>query len=246
MIDWFLSLNPILAIFILALVYTLIVVAIYSLFADVEELREIKKEMDELRKKLVNTKNENELKKLQTKTLELSLLYNQKSMKTFIFTTLPAIFIFGFLTGHYTYEPLKVDQPFNITIQLATPRNITITQLMTSPDFKLLSTKKVGDKIIYTILPKKEGYFEFKFKIEDKDQRMNKTYSIPFIVTKLYKTTPDVKKVNDGIVEEIRIEYKPLRLVPFKVFGYSPGRLTFYILFSLILNTIFRKLFNLP
>ncbi|MEM1988359.1 MAG: EMC3/TMCO1 family protein [Candidatus Woesearchaeota archaeon] len=239
MFDFLLSWHPLIVIFLLSLIYALFTAFVYALFLDVDALREIKKEMDELRKKMSKTKDPKKQEEIASKTLELSLRYNQKTMKSLLFTTIPAIIIFSVILNHYTYEPLKPNLPFNVTLFLKGNYNVTVHEMITE-NVDLLNVYK-NDKIItYELRPRKEGYYNFQFTIN------NKTYFKDFLVTNLYRVTNNEKKINDEYIDKVVIEYKPLNIVNFTIFGFRPGRLTFYILFSIILSIITRKLFNIP
>lgn len=208
---------------------------------DLDSLRKIKKEMDELRKRMNSTKDIREREKIVSKTLELSLEYNKKTMVSLLYTTIPAILIFGVIINHYTYEPLRVGVPFNISIYTRLASDIKVHQMITEYVDMINVYNYPGEsKITYELRPKKQGLFNFEFTIG------NKTYSKDFLVTDLYKVTSQKKEINDGTVNRIEIEYKPLVIFPYKIFGFQPGRLFFYILFSVILNILFRRLFDLP
>lgn len=239
MFDFLLSWHPLIVIFLLSLIYALFTAFVYALFLDVDALREIKKEMDELRKKMSKTKDPKKQEEIASKTLELSLRYNQKTMKSLIFTTIPAIIIFSVILNHYTYEPLKQDQLFNVTLYLKGNYNVTVHEMITE-NVDLVNIYKNDKVITYELKPRKEGYYNFQFTIN------NKTYSKDFLVTKLYRVTNNEKKINDEYLDRVVIEYKPLHLVNFTIFGFRPGRLTFYILFSILLSILTRKLFNIP
>ncbi len=246
MLDWFLALNPFLAILIITIIYSLFIVAIYSLFVDLEEMRKLKKSMKDIQKDLRAATRSNDpkkLTKLRNKSIEISLKYNQKSMKPMLYTTIPALFLIGYLVAHYAYAPLMPNHVFNISIfyNKAYDGNMSNIGIVLPKSIELVNKTVHDHTLILSFLPKKEGNYDLKFKIN------NRTYDVGVIITHLYKVDKSKHETNDEIVKEIKVNYSPLYIFGnLSIFGWKPGWFSTYFFLSIFFNYLFRKMFNIP
>ncbi len=113
-----LKLPPILAILIISGLVALMITLINKYATDQTLMKDIRTRQKSIQKRMKEAKNEPEkLSKIQKESMELSGKQMKASLKSMLFTFVPAILIFGWLSGHLAFYPLQPEQPFDVTLQ---------------------------------------------------------------------------------------------------------------------------------
>lgn len=231
-----LMLNPALGIGLISILISLVITIVYKYVTDQNLMKSLKTEMKALQKEMKELKDHPEkAMKVQKQAMETNMKYMMHSMKPTLFTMLPIILIFGWLNAHMAYYPLHPEQEFTATINFDKGTTGTI-ELLT--DLEIIGDTKKGiedGSVIFTLKgPKGEYLLDFK-----KD---DKSYTKEVLITdkREYAKVEEVIK-KDGIktIKLSNAAVKPFG--NFSLFGWHPGWLGTYIIFSIIFSSLLRK-----
>ncbi len=232
------SMKPSLAIALFSIMITLITTLIYKYTTPQKLLKELRDEMNslqkrmrELQKDMQNPKSQKEAMKLQSKILLLSGKQFKHSMRSTLITLLPLLLIFGWMSTHFAYEPLRPNQEFNITLYFSEePKN---TSLEVIPEgILILNEDKNDDKVVYTLKGKSGEYlltFHYDGEVKNKE----------ILITENQNYEKPVETYSQGVLKKIVISNKPLRV---KLLGISLSWIWYYLILAMLFSTIFRKM----
>ena len=240
---YLLYLPSLLAIIVISLIISVIIVVIYKYFTDQDLMKRLKTEIKELQAEMKQLKDKpSEMMAVQKKAMETNMKYMMHSFKPTIVTFLPIIIIFGWLNAHMAFAPIIIGQEFSTTLEfeegftgdvgIVLPDGLTLsdgsfTQTILENKVSWTMTGDVGDYTIYYSYNDKE----YQKNIIITEDAYNKEYAAP------------VSRFKDGILNSITTSNK--KMTPFgnfSIFGWHPGWLATYILFSLIFSMGLRKI----
>ncbi len=239
-----LNLGAFWAIFIISLILTLIITLIYKLVTNQKLLKSLKEELKEMQKELKKLKdNPKKMMKKQKEMMSKNMEYMKHSMRSTLVTIIPVIVVFGWLNAHLAYQPLVANEPFNLTVDFS---EVPSTQ----PEIKLPEgitllegyPKKSESTVLYSLNASPGNYQAPAIVIEYK----NESCEIPVYVASSgseHEYYPRVVNCNTEHIKKAEVYLKPLRpLGNLSIFGWHPGWFGTYIILSLILSMIIRKL----
>ncbi|MEK6874842.1 MAG: EMC3/TMCO1 family protein [Nanoarchaeota archaeon] len=230
----FLHISPLISIIILSFLISLFITIVYKYVTDQNLMKQLKDEMNTLQTEM-KTLRDNPQKALsvQKQVMETNMKYMMQSLKPTILTLLPLIIIFGWLSAHYAYEPIKPGQEFAILLHgeidgnnatLYPPLGIT---LLDEPTKKITANKarwglkaEAGNHIITIGIG-------------------NTTFHKKILVTTDRSYEPVSTPINADGIQRIDTEQSELKLL--NIFGWEIGWLGTYILFSILFSMILRK-----
>jgi len=168
--------------------------------------------------------------------MEVNGKYMMASMKPTLLTFLPIILIFGWLQGHYSYEPLSPGQEFLVTLSASG----YLGDVTVSPVGGLLV---VGDSTKTFV----DGKTVFTFKGEAGDYIVdfktgNETVSQKIVISGTRNYEGPVFPIKDSKITEVALGNKDL--IVMNLFGWQLGWLGTYIIFSIVFSLVLRKLLN--
>lgn len=239
-----LQLGPLLSILIISFVISLLTSIAYKYMTDQEKIKKLRKEVTEGQKKLNKLIKENPEKamKLQKEIMSKNAEVMKQNFKPMLLTFIPLILIFGWLSNHLAYEPIRPGEQFNVTITTEPRMKGTLT-LETTPPLKYYQGKKGAT--ITTNEAKKQGEATWTLTAEKEGTYtliINKTITKEIIISNNYgEYAPPKEQINKEGYKEIIIsnkKIKPLKGAPI-IGGF--GWLGTYIIFSLITSIIIRK-----
>ena len=248
-----LYLPPWLSILILAFLISSLVIFIYKKFTDQEAMKGLKEQIKHSQEEIKKSKdNPSRALQIQKQAMELNMKYMMHSMKATLITFLPIILIFGWMSSHIAYEPLVAGQPFDVVVTLGLSSSVAGTTaqqvLLDAPSALTVLTSKnqtpLNNTVAYTLKPAEslEGTYALAFMVN------NKTYTKDVLVVAhaskrdyLNPTTSYKEDLVKTIVVK-NVEVKPLGT--FSLFGWHPGWLGVYIIFSIIFSMALRKIFK--
>jgi uncharacterized membrane protein (DUF106 family) len=146
---------------------------------------------------------------------------------------LPIFIIFGWLTAHLAYSPINENEEFTVSVlfvdykgnvELVAPKGIAVVG----------DAVKSADSKADWVLKGNEGSYLIEFNVD------NKTYNKDVLITDKQQYAEQAKAVNDGVVKQIQINYKPNKVLNLGFFKL--GWLGSYIIFALLFSIILRKL----
>lgn len=222
------------AVIILSLIVSLIIIIITKYTTDQALMKKLKDDIKEYQKQIKELRNEPaKAMELQKKAMELNMKYMMHSLKPTIITFIPIILIFGWMSSTFSYESLKPNQDFSVSVfldkningevELVAPEGITIA------DDKI---KKIENDKASWILKGSEGEHILEFVYNGEKQQ----HSV--LITSNDKYIEPTKKTN-GMIKLIQIEHKPRKIL--NLFGWKLGWLGTYIIFSIVFTMGLRK-----
>ncbi|MFH1591532.1 MAG: EMC3/TMCO1 family protein [archaeon] len=240
---------------IITFVISLSIVFIYRMVTDQDRMRHLREEMKKFQDRMKTLKDEpQKMMKEQQKMMATNMELMKHSMKPTLYTFIPIIIIFGWLASHFAFIPIVPGEAFNISIQfhkgaagdvgILVPDGMT---LLTAPNALITDNRATwtlsGPEGEYTV------YFDYN------NEKLQKRVLISEELGSYARADKNTRTFFDFIyssredslskessAQRIHVDYKPVKPLPFSLFGWRPGWLGTYILFSLLFSIGIRKL----
>ncbi len=238
--EWFLTLDPLLAIFLISAVVSVITTFIYKYVTNQKEIKALKDEIKGMNRKLKEVKGDvKAMEKMNKEMMSKNFALTKKTLKPTLITFLPLLLLFMWINSHFLHEPLMVDDPFEMVAHfdyivdntsISVPEGWTVVSNSTDVEEKTKSWFIKADEIGLS-------YIDITYE--------GKTCSKEVLITDKYEYVGKETECNPP-VEILEINYN--KLTPFgsfSIFGWHPGSIAAYILFSIILSLGLRKLLKI-
>jgi uncharacterized membrane protein (DUF106 family) len=235
-----LNLNAFWIIFVIALLATLIITIIYKLVTDQELMKRLKHDQKEMQKRMKTLREHPEkLAAFQKEMWGKNMEYMRHSFKPTLFTFIPILILFGWLSAHLAYAPLLPAESFDVNLDFYD--NIVGDVFLEAEGLEIVGSNPVGiedNKAAYTLSGKK-GRYILEFNHDDK------IYEKKILITSRQDYEPPVNEINDGTLKKISVVHREMKpLGNFSLFGWRPGWFGTYFLLSIVLTMGIRKLFG--
>jgi|ETNmetMinimDraft_16_1059900.scaffolds.fasta_scaffold26911_2 uncharacterized membrane protein (DUF106 family) len=236
-------LNPMLqlpiftVVLLMSFLITLLITLIYKFTTNQSLMKSLKTELKELQKEMKELRDHPEkMMQVQKQAMQTNMKYMGQSMKSTLYTFLPIILIFGWMNAHLAFIPIGPGEEFTTTMvfddnvrgaaTIDVPSELTVV----GPTNKSVES----NKIIWT-LKGSAGEHLIQYRAGQK------TYEKDVLISDEPEYATSIKKVKDGIVKQITIDYQK-RKFDLKIFKL--GWLGTYIILSIAFSMILRKLFK--
>ncbi|MBI4980547.1 DUF106 domain-containing protein [Candidatus Woesearchaeota archaeon] len=235
--------GPFWGIFLLSLIISLIVTVIYKYTTNQELMKRLKDEQKSYSQKLKELRsNPEEMMKVQKEAMKVNMEYMKLSFKPTLITMLPILLIFGWMAGHLSYEPIYPDETYSITALFKA--GITGEAELVIDDKTMLvdtAVQPINNSRVTWKLNSKEG--EHLLTIKSGNSSQDKKV----LIAKEFNYAEAISVYQHSDIEKIQIDYNELRpLGPtFSIWGWQPGWISIYIIFSLVFSLALRKAFKL-
>jgi len=167
--------------------------------------------------------------------------YMKSSFKPTLITMIPILLIFGWMAGHLSFEPIYPGETYSVSADFLEEIKGE-AELIADEGTELIDLAKqdiIGGKATWKI-KSSEGEHYLTVKV-GKDEQSKKV-----LITKELRTEEAVSIFQHSDIKQITINYNKLRpLGTFEIFGWQPGWLGLYIIFSLIFSMVLRKLLKI-
>lgn len=238
-----LALGPFWAILILSLVISVIITLVYKWVTNQELMKSLKLEQKEMQQKIKSLKdNPQEMMKVQKEAMKKNMEYMKHSFKPTLITLLPIIIIFGWMTAHLSFEPIYPGETYSI-IAFFEKGVSGQAELFPDKETELLSdaVQNINSEVAWKLKSKTEGMHLLEIKHGDQ------SYVKKVLVTTELAYEEPVAVFQHSDLKQIQIDYNKLKpLGPdFSLFGWQPGWLGLYIIFSLIFSMGLRKILKI-
>ena len=237
-----LKLPPLFGLIAISFMISLLVTIIYKYATDQVLMKSLREEIKVHQKKMKELRSDpKKMMESQKRVMEANMQYMMKSLKPTLYTIVPIIIIFGWLSSHYSYYPLQSSQDFNITVnfKLGSSGNV---ELIAPEEFEIKSEKvqAVKEQNSWILSPKQNGKYTLEVKYQENG------YPFNVLITNELKYEQVETKPKDSQIDKIIIGNKKVK--PFgnlSIFGWQPGWLATYIIFSIIFSLGLKKAFKL-
>ena len=217
-------------ILILALITTFVSSLAYKYTTDQNLIKRIKLDIKKLREK--QKKHMGDQKKImaiQSEMMSKNTTLLKQSFKPMIYTFLPLILIFAWMSANIVYEPISPGQEFTVETEFPQTLNLETGELT------ILNTTREQNIQTWILRAENTGEFDLRFN----GPNISESYTL--IVSNNKNYSPPVQNIGSGITININNELvRPMGDLSF--FGWKPGWLGTYIVFSLFSSLLFRKI----
>lgn len=236
-LGWVLALPLWLGILILAAILTMITNLVYKYTTDQKEMKRLKEKIKSTQEEMKKHRQDpKKLQKIQKEAMETNMSYTMKSLKPMLYTFLPLILIFGWMNANLAYELVQPGEMVPVHVQMQMPSELTLTgdvlidgeatkQTIESQANWKISADSLGEHP-FTITDQDGNAMQHFLLVGDRPQEFTKAGEAPF--------------------EQLELSYQKNKpFGGFSLFGYQPGWLFTYILFSIVLSISTRKLMKI-
>ncbi len=199
-------------------------------------MKDLKEEMNKFKKLTKELKNEpDKMMDVQKKAMETNMKYMMQSMKSTLFTFLPIILIFGWLSANFAYVPIMPGEEFNIALDIkeGTKGNITV-ETIKGLEVVGQRTKEITDGKINYLFKGEKGTYLIDFIINEKK------YSNEVQIDEKKYKTPEKIFAKEDLIQKITVSNEK-RIVA-NLFGWKLGWLGTYIILSILFSIGLRKI----
>ena len=233
--------NPFWGIVIFSFVISLLITLAYKYLTNQNEMKRLKEEQKEFQKRMKELKEHpEEMMKIQKEAMSKNFEYMKHSLKATLITMLPIILVFSWMNGHLAFEPINPMETYSVTamfkegltgeVELVPDEGTTLTSAAKLP---------MASEVRWN-LKSSEGLHTLTVKSADSIQTKN-----VLIGTEL-KSEEQISLFQHSDITQIKINYNKLRpLGPGRaLFGWEPGWLGLYFIFSVLFSVVQRKMLN--
>jgi len=229
------------AILLISAFITILVTVVYKYTTNQREMKQIKGDLKKYQKEMRETKDTKKLMVIQKKALDLNMTYMKSSFKSTLYTFIPIIIIFAWLNMHIAFEPILPNTEFTITAQFGEGAKGNIS-MMTTPDLTMINgnTQEIVDSKAIWKVKGDAGEYKLTFDYNTEEY----THSV-LITTENTYVVPQ-KIIKDSKLKSIINGNKAVQPFGenFNLFGWHPGWLATYIILSIGLSALCRKLLD--
>ncbi len=233
-----LALGPLWAIVLLSLVISLVIVLVYKFFTNQQEMKRLKDEQKEFRKRMKELKsNPEEMMKVQKEAMQKNFQYMKHSLKATLITMLPIILIFSWMNVHLAYEPIYPGDTYSVTAEFKKGLSGE-AELIVGEGTELLSEamQPINSNVAWSLKSTEGEHF---LTVQAGNQQQSKKV----LITRNLAYEQPLSVYQHSDIEKIQVNYEKLRpLGPdFSFFGWQPGWLGVYIILSIVFSLALRK-----
>lgn len=235
-LGWTLNLPLWLALAILSFLIALVITVVYRFATDQKEMKRLKEKTKKYQKQMrENRDNPKKLAKIQKEAMQVNMSYMGKSIKPTLYTIIPLLFVFMWMNAAFALDPIVPEEEFSVTAYMQTPDRVT---LETTLDVRGEVERETIERQATWRLSGPAGEHELEFISMDGD-RASHTVVID-------ERPRDQVVSHQAPFTRTEVDYqKATPFGDFSIFGYNPGWLFTYILFSIFFSIGLRKLMKI-
>ena len=236
-----LNASPFLGILILSFVVSLLITLSYKFLTNQKEMKRIKDEQKEGQKKLKELKsNPAEMMEIQKDLMKKNMDYMKHSLRATLITMIPLLLIFGWMSSHLTYEPIYPGETYSVSANFlegvsgqAELKADEGTDIINSP------SQPINGAATWN-LKSEEGEHFLTVKTGETEQTKK-----VLITTDLAYENP-ITSFEHSDIQNIQVNQNKLKPAgKFSLFGWQPGWLGWYIIFSIAFSIGLRKVLKI-
>jgi uncharacterized membrane protein (DUF106 family) len=229
------------AILIISAFITILVTVVYKYTTNQREMKQIKGDLKKYQKEMRETKDTKKLMVIQKKALDLNMTYMKSSFKSTLYTFIPIIIIFAWLNMHIAFAPILPNTEFTVTAQFGEGAKGNIS-IASTPELTLVNgaMQEIVDSKAVWKLKGDAGEYKLTFDYNTEE------YTHNVLITNVNEYSVPEKLIKDSKLKKIVNGNKAVHPFgeKFNLFGWHPGWLATYIVLSIGLSALFRKLLD--
>lgn len=240
-LGWALNIPSIWAILILSVVLGAASTLLQKYMTDQAKMKRLKNDTKKLQKQMKELQKEgkqDKMMKVQQKIMPIQMQLMKESFKPLLVTMIPFLLVFFWLSSHFAYYPLEPGEPFTVTAQFAEGAGGEATLVVPEELSVDNATKIVQDGMTSWTLQGPVGKYNLTLKYSGGE------FQRDVLITNEREYVAPEKQFS-GVVESFDAgNTKLLPLGDFSLFGWRPGWIFYYILFSIPVSLLLKKLLN--
>jgi uncharacterized membrane protein (DUF106 family) len=237
---WMLKIPPILAIIILALLLGLISTLLQKYLTDQARMKRLRDDTKKYQEQMKKVRDKPEqMMKIQQKILPIQMELMKESFKPLLVSLIPFLLIFFWLSNHLAYHPITPEQPFVVSAEFDAGVNSNVT-LQATPQLQIEEpTQQV-----------KDGTAQWRAKGPAGEYNLTLVFpggvispvSRPLLITDKQIYEAPMYRPDTRFVTSFNVENEKLVPLPWvNIFGWHPGWIFYYIIFSIPLSLLLKK-----
>ncbi len=230
-----LKLVPLWAMIVLSAIISLLITLVYKYATNQLLMKQLKDDVKKYQQEMKTHKADpKKVSEIQSQAMNANMQLMKHSFKPTLITLLPIIIIFGWVSGHFDYDPIMPGQQFNLTIETI-PGLAGSVELQAPPQVLVSNTTTtITENKATFMLQAPEGDWSLRLLVN------NQTYEKHVVVSQSRTRVEKELLVNDKTLKKITVSYADT--VVLNLFGWQLGWIGSYILFSIVFSMGLRKL----
>ncbi|MBI5389410.1 DUF106 domain-containing protein [Candidatus Woesearchaeota archaeon] len=228
------------AIAIISGIISLIIVVAYKYFTDQDMMKSLKGDMKKHQAEMKASRdNPKKMMDVQKQMMEKNMKYMMHSFKPTLITFIPLIIIFSWLNTQMGYYPLYPDQPFTVDAFFNEGVTGNVELIQGGLQIEGNATQEIVNGKATWKLQGQAGEYILEYKFREK------SYEQPIIISSEQVYKQPALRVNVDGFSSAKVNL--VKVTPFgslSIFGWQPGWLAAYIIFSLVFSIGLRKLMS--
>lgn len=235
--------NVFLGIIVFSALITFLVTLGYKYFSNQDEMKRLKERQKEFQAEMKALRDKpQEMMKVQKEAMSVNFEYMKHSFKPMLITMLPVLIIFSWMAGHLSFEPIYPGESYTVTAVFK-EGVVGKTMISASEGTEVLNGKEqeIKDgKATWSLRNAKEGEYTLKVTQGTVEQ------SRKVLVSKELDVADALNVFSHSDIEQINVNYAKLKPLGDKavLFGWYPGWLAWYLVFSIVFSIGLRKVMN--
>lgn len=236
------NLSPFWAIVILAVGISFLSTIAYKYLTDQEKMKSLKERQKEFQKRTKELRSEpQKMMEVQKEAMKSNMEYMKMSFKPTLYTMLPLLLVIGWMASHLAYEPIFPQEAYSLTafFKAGATGKAEIVPDAGTEVLNEVSQSITGGAVTWN-LRGTEGEHSLAVKLGSLQE------SRTVLITKEVRYAEPVYVSKHSDIEKIQVNHKQLKpLGSMQIFGWEPGWLGLYFIFSLVSSLAFRKLLKI-
>ncbi len=237
--------NPTLGIVVIAAIITVIITLAYKYLTDQDKMKHLKGRQKEFQAEMKSHRdNPEKMMSVQKEAMKVNMEYMKHSLKPTLFTMLPILLIFGWMSGALAFDPITVGESYTIIADFADGVSGQ-AQLVLDLNSEFSSSEAVqtisDGSVTWRVKSQTIGEHSLMVETGAASEEV-----IVLVTGGEIDYADAVVKFDDSDIKSISVGYSKLKpLGELSIFGWNPGWLALYIVVSLILSLGLRKVMGL-
>ncbi len=234
------------AVFVLALVISVLITLAYKVFTNQDEMKRLKDRQKEFQVKMKGLRNNpEEMMKVQKEAMSVNGEYMKHSFKVMLITMLPIFLIFGWMNFHLGFVPIIPGQEFTVKAGFAEGvTGVALLDVDSGSEIVGEASKEINDEgVSWRVKSDKAGMHTLTVKVGEEAQDKK------VLITRETKYLQPIETFKRSTITQIEVKHNELKPLSellgreYKILGFwEQGGLGLYVIFSLIFSMGLRKL----
>lgn len=222
-----------------SILLSLLITLVYKFTTNQKEMKHIKEQMKKLQTDMKSARNDQKkMLQINNELMKHNSQYMMKSLRSSMFTLLPALLVFVFLSNHIAYAPITPDSEFNLTLRHANNIDASLTEIMLPAGFEVIEKTSEENIAKYKLKAGEPGEYSLEF------SNAEDTISKSVMVTEGREYAKAEEKYQNSNFNSAKIDYKSLTIVRLPFWPREMNWLWLYIIFAIIAGSLSRKVLN--